>query len=643
MNNSETIRLLLVEDNPGDSRLIYEMLSEGMTSRFDLIYADRLSTALDCLDEGKFDIILLDLSLPDSQGIDTFTRIHGNVPHVPIIVLTGLEDDQITNKALRTGAQDYLVKGHINSNLLVRAIHYAIERKRAEESLRESEERFLSAFHQNPTAMTIAKLPDGIWVDVNDSFLEMVEYSRDEVIGGIAIKMDMLSESMGKPEQLELFLHNKEDKEEETIIKTKTGRLLTVMIWSKKVAINGQPHVISMIVDVTERKKVNEERQKIDKLESLGTLAGGIAHDFNNLLTGMLGNISLAKMYIDPKGGGLDLLEEAEKAALQATDLTQQLLTFSRGGAPVKKVITISQIINKSTTFTLHGSNVKPVFSIPNDLWTIEADQGQISQVICNIVKNSDEAMPEGGIIEIAARNVDVVRENSMLKGSGKYIEITVRDKGVGISQENKGRIFDPYFTTKENGNGLGLATCYSIIKNHDGYITMDSRLGSGSTFHIYLPACEEQISKKEAIESQSMFTSQAKILVMDDEESVRLILSRILQKAGYQVVVTPDGSEAIEQYIEARKAGEPFDVVIMDLTVPGGMGGKETMEKLSAIDPEVQGIVSSGYANDPIMADCKKYGFVAVAPKPYSATDIVRTVEDVVQHKNLKVFENCS
>jgi two-component system, cell cycle sensor histidine kinase and response regulator CckA len=384
-----------------------------------------------------------------------------------------------------------------------------------------------------------------------------------------------------------------------------------------------------LIKDITGRKCLEVELLRVEKLESIGTLAGGIAHDFNNILTAILGNITLAERDIEPKGKAAERLMEAKKASLRAKDLTQQLLTFSRGGAPTKEVASIAELLEESALFTLRGSNVKCEFSLPDDLWSIEVDRGQMSQVITNLVINADEAMPEGGLMVIGAKNTVIKRKGALPLPKGDYVEITVEDHGIGILGKYLGRIFDPYFTTKQKGTGLGLATTYSIIKNHDGYITVESEPGVGTTFHIYLPASKKPVTKQGEVEEavQAASLGRKRILVMDDEETIRDLLSNMLSTAGFEVELASDGKEAIERYEKAMELGQPFDAVIMDLTIPGGMGGKEAIKKLIEIDPDVKAIVSSGYSTDPIMADFRKYGFSAVMAKPYSINEMERTL----------------
>ncbi|MRR05435.1 MAG: PAS domain S-box protein [Deltaproteobacteria bacterium] len=379
--------------------------------------------------------------------------------------------------------------------------------------------------------------------------------------------------------------------------------------------------------DITERRKMEEELLKAQKLESIGILAGGIAHDFNNLLTAILGNISLAKMYVSAGDKIHQKLAEAEKASLRARDLTQQLLTFSRGGAPVRKTSSIAEIIKDSTAFSLSGSNVTCTFVIPDDLWLVAVDEGQISQVINNLILNAEQSMTAGGLIEVACRNVEVGADDHLPILEGRYILVSISDQGEGISEDVLPRIFDPYFTTKEEGKGLGLSTVYSIVKNHDGHISVSTKPGAGTTFSIYLPAtfgAEEPFSRQEhgaqPLEKQ---TVKGRVLVMDDEENIRDVVAEMLDFIGYEATLSRDGEEAVSLYTQALQSNQPFAAVLMDLTIPGGMGGGEAMRILLGINPKVKGIVSSGYSNDPILSDYASFGFQGIITKPYKLGDL--------------------
>jgi len=389
--------------------------------------------------------------------------------------------------------------------------------------------------------------------------------------------------------------------------------------------------IVGIIRDVTSNKKIEEERIRSSKLESLGVLAGGIAHDFNNLLTGIIGNASLARMLCNPEDKVYKRLTELEDASLRAKDLTQQLLTFAKGGAPIKKTTSIVSLLRDSATFAMRGSNITCDFSIPEDLSPVEVDEGQITQVIHNLIINAEQAMPKGGLIKVSAGNISVSPSNGLPVQDGEYIKITVSDTGIGIPKENLIRIFDPYFTTKEEGSGLGLATAYSIIKNHGGYVTAESESGAGTTFYIYLPASSHKEIAPEKVVEEEPIHGKGRLLVMDDEEIVRAVAEAILTELGYEVEFALDGASTIEAYKLAKKSGNPFDAVILDLTIPGGMGGKDTIKKLLEVDPTVKAIVSSGYSSDPIMSDFTKYGFSAVIAKPYKVAELSMIVHKVV------------
>ena len=388
---------------------------------------------------------------------------------------------------------------------------------------------------------------------------------------------------------------------------------------------SGQVSLVAVhIRDITTRKKMEEEILKSQKLESLGVLAGGIAHDFNNLLTGILGNISLTKMYLSAEDKGYVRLEEAEKASERARDLTQQLLTFSKGGAPVKKTASMQQIILDSSRLVLSGSNVRCEFFLADDLWLVEVDEGQMSQVVNNLIINADQAMPDGGIIEVSAENVLIDPRDDLALEPGRYVKISIVDHGIGIAEDALPKIFDPYFTTKKKGNGLGLATVYSILKNHDGHIIVESKINIGTTFNLYLPESEKCFLLGAGEEKHhALRIGTGRILVMDDEEVIREVASEMLEYLGYRVEVCGDGAEALELYRNAQATEEPFAAVIMDLTVPGGMGGREAMMKLLEIDQGVKVIVSSGYSNDPVIANYRDYGFCGVVAKPYKTHDL--------------------
>ena len=380
--------------------------------------------------------------------------------------------------------------------------------------------------------------------------------------------------------------------------------------------------IVAIYEDITERKRAEEELIRVKKLESLGVFADGIAHDFNKLLSVMLMNIFTAKLsFADEKENLAEGLEIAEKVGFQAKELAHRLITFAKGGVFIKKVGSLSQLLVDTSDLSLSGSNVRCEFSLPGDLWSIEMDDVQIRQVIHNLVINARESMPEGGTVTIHAENVNVKAGNGLPLKEGTYVKWHVKDHGVGIPKADLEKIFDPYFTTKPTGRargmGLGLAICYSIIKKHDGFISVESEPGSGSTFFVYLPASpQEGLLKTE--ETDSAITRKGKVLVMDDEETVRNATGIVLNYLGYDVEFASDGSQAVDLYRAAQGKEQPFSAVILDLNVPCGMGGKEAMKELLAIDPQIKAILATGYTDDPAVSEFSKYGFCTTVTVPY-------------------------
>jgi len=510
------------------------------------------------------------------------------------------------------------------------------ERKMAEEALMEEKERLSITLRSIAEGVIATDIKWRIHI-MNKAAEDLTGWRQDQVLGRTLDDVLMLIDrrtgakkdftaSMTPAEGQEDYRSNtvliRRDKTERVV----SERLAPISDRSGKVI-----GYVFVIRDITEEVKFRGELQKMEKLESIGILAGGIAHDFNNILTAIMGNINLSKLISrDPRLR--EILEDAEKASLRAQELTQQFLTFSRGGAPVRRIASIEEIIRDSSRFTLRGSNVRCSFHFQDDLWPVNVDVGQLSQVMQNLVINADQAMPEGGDIVITAENVIVPTESVLPLKPGQYVKIIVTDTGIGILPENLSKIFDPYFTTKSDGNGLGLTSTFSIIKRHDGYISVESEPGKGTTFYIYLPISERHEEEPEK-KKETSFKGKAKgkVLFMDDDEAVNATARKMLEHLGFSVECALDGEQAVKLYERGRREGSPFDLVILDLTIPGGMGGKKTIEKLIAVDPGVRAIVSSGYSNDMIMANYTDFGFKGVIAKPYRIDELAQVIEQVM------------
>jgi signal transduction histidine kinase/ActR/RegA family two-component response regulator len=444
-------------------------------------------------------------------------------------------------------------------------------------------------------------------IEINSSPLRN---SAGEVMAGIEAVRDITEHKLAE-EELKKHRERLED-----LVQARTSELKSANVRLRQESI--------------ERERVETELARVQKLDSLGLLAGGIAHDFNNLLGAIMGNISLAMLDMDPKGATFRQLAKAEQASLRAQDLTRRLLTFSRGGAPIKKPLSVAGIVSEAAGLSLNGSRIHHEFSIPEDLWPVEADEGQVMQVLNNLLINADQAMPKGGIIRISAQNVTLGPSDVPPLAPGRYVKLSVQDEGHGIPKDHLDKVFDPFFTTKTTGSGLGLAASHSIIRKHDGHIIVDSEQGSGATFHIYLPA-----SKNEAAVSprdDAYVQGSGSILVMDDEEEIRSTTGDMLVRLGYAVEFAGDGNEAVAKYRMAQGAGRPFDAVIMDLTVPGGMGGKEAVRKLLELDPGARAIVASGYSEDPVVASFHSFGFRGAVRKPFRLRDLSEVVAAVIK-----------
>jgi signal transduction histidine kinase/ActR/RegA family two-component response regulator len=457
-------------------------------------------------------------------------------------------------------------------------------------------------------------------IDVNRETLRLYKASdKEQLLGPLTsfIHEDALG---AYADELLALAEGREHFEGEQPDRTFAGERMQILVsYSVPRTLEEARRVVVSVTDITARRRAEEEQLKIQRLESLGVLAGGIAHDFNNLLTAILGNLSL----LQAGGEKEQVLAETKKAIARARGLTEQLLTFSRGGAPVKKLVALDKLLRETVPFALAGSNVQVVFDLASDLLEAELDEGQFAQVINNLVINARQAMPKGGRLEVQAANGGT-------EAGRRTVRITFRDHGEGIPEAHLPRIFDPYFSTKKDGKGLGLTVVYSIVRSHDGRVEVDSRPGQGAAFTLHLPASDRR--GPSAATEPLRELKGLRVLIMDDEEPIRKVAGRMLQRLGCTVFEAADGVEALSLYKQWQRAGNPPDVLIMDLTVPGGMGGLEALRRLRALNPQVRAVVSSGYSNDPVLASPRDHGFRGVLSKPYTLEEIQRVLGELAR-----------
>jgi PAS domain S-box-containing protein len=511
-------------------------------------------------------------------------------------------------------------------------------RKEAEAALRASEER-LSVTLRAMSESVITTDPAGMIQYMNDAAGVLTGWSPAEAMGCALTAVCPLQSSRAEapilpPVAQALEAGRPVDLPAHTVLQSHKGNARRVEGRCAPMHDHSGRAIGAVLVlrDITERARLEAELLRASKLESVGVLAGGIAHDFNNLLTVVLGNLAIALTDPTVRASAGRWLRDAESGAHRARDLTQQLLTFAKGGEPLRTTVMLPEVVREAAEFALHGSTVRCDFDVAADLAPADVDKGQIGQVVQNLVINAVQAMTGGGIIRITLRNARIPAGGTADLPGGAYVRIDITDTGAGIAPEHLPRIFEPFFTTKETGTGLGLATVYSVIQKHRGRVTVESEFGRGTTFRCWLPAAP---GVSAAIRSTTPPFEQVRgrVLFMDDEEPIRIMTKALLDRLGLDTMVVSDGEEAVRHYCKARSSGRPFDLVIMDLTVPGAMGGAEAMGEILKLDPQARGIVSSGYSSDPVMANYRAHGFRAMVPKPYRIGDFARTIREVLNN----------
>jgi two-component system cell cycle sensor histidine kinase/response regulator CckA len=616
------MKILLVEDHQ-ESRYSLQRLIERRGH--EVVGVGSAEEAKRALQEDKFPFLILDWMLPGKSGLELCRELRAqpNGDEMFILLVTARADTEDLQQALAAGASDYLTKPldiallNVRLSVAERQIRDLAERNHARAALQESA-RTMTDILENTTDGFFALDHEWKFTYLNPEAERLLGRKRDDLIGKELWRE--FPELVGSPFEQNYRRVLTEQVEVEFEAGDAQGR-----IWFEMHAYPSGRGISVFFRDVTERKRTEEERLTTSKLESLGTLAGGIAHDLNNILTVISGNIGLAQIDAPSDAGSLlSFLSKAGQAAQHAAHLSSQLLTFSKGGAPIKRASSISELLAQAAEFSLYGSNLRADIDLAADLWKAEVDPGQIEQVINALVINAREAMPHGGTVRISARNVKLEDDPGAPLPAGRYLKITVSDRGSGVPEDLAAKIFDPYFTTKPMGSGLGLAISYSIVKKHGGMLHLENSSAEGSTFAFYLPASKSRSVPADPIVSERVFHfNHQRVLVMDDEAAIRDLTSQLLTTLGYEVTVVPDGLEAVRIYERALRRGENFQAVILDATIRGGMGGLATIERLRTLDPHVTAIICSGYSDEAALSEFLAYGFRGALPKPFTRGEL--------------------
>ena len=621
--NLEGIHVLLVEDNPGDARLFLELVRDTGAGRVRLEHVTRLSLALDRLDSGNFDVVLLDLSLPDEQGLATLTRTHAHAPNVPIVVLTGLDDEALAVKAVRAGAQDYLVKGRVDGDLLVRSMRYATERARAVEALERREEHYRSLIENSLDLVSILNF-DGTIRYASPSHERILGYPLEDLVGQNAFSfihpddLPVARTAFSRLNQSASIECRFRHKDESWRVLESFGRNLSHLPGVCGLVINSR--------DITDRKRLEEQLHHSQRLEAVGRLAGGVAHDFNNLLMVITG---YSQMLLDSMHAGdpaRDDLEQVAKAAARATDLTHQLLAFSRRQVARPQVISLNLLIQDMERMLRRvlGEEVELLNDLAPLLKTVRVDPGQMEQVILNIAVNARDAMPNGGTLVIHTSGLLVTEElerQRQAPPAGEYVMLSMADTGIGMDARVLARVFEPFFTTKEHGTGLGLSTSYGIVKQSGGEIWADSKSGAGTTFRIYLPVAQQAADELDVPQPSAVLRGTETILLVEDEEGVRHVVETMLKRHGYHVLSSASASEALGV---AERLDDAIDLLITDVVMPG-MSGRKMAECMLKQRPGMRVLYVSGYG-DSIESEA------AFLQKPFTTDELALKIREVLR-----------
>jgi two-component system, cell cycle sensor histidine kinase and response regulator CckA len=692
-----TLKVLLVEDNPDDALLLRRMLRNARDVRFELEHADKISAALERIAEGGLDVVLLDLSLPDSQGLDTFFKVHALAPEVPIVVLTGLDNESLAYEAVQEGAQEYLVKGKADSDFLVRSIRYAIERHRMQATLIEDikrrklvEEELRLNYNMQSVLNELLRIPL-LKATIEEQLEKILEqiisipwfaldskgaiFLLDDETGALIMKAQNNLDSAivegcsrapfeqcicGRATSSGPIVFSESDAECHKNLKEfvpnshycipiksneKTLGVLSLYFPAghrrnerEEVFIRAVADVVAVVIEhnrtENDREKLRQQLLQSQKMEAVGQLAGGIAHDFNNMLTVIMGNTQLAMMDLDSGGPTYQELSEVLETSDRAKALTMKLLTFARKEKISVSTVPTSNIIKKLTDILERSFDRKITIKtmLSKNVLPVEIDSNQMLQALLNVCNNARDAMPEGGTLII--EDFKVALDETSLEGHavvapGNYCLIRISDTGVGMTKEVMRKIFEPFFTMKAvgKGTGLGLSVTLGIIKNHSGYINVLSEPDRGTTVNIYLPYSKNSEPVKENNVSEHIKRGAETILVVDDEESVLRLGGKLLNSAGYKVLLAPGGKEAVAIY---NNSHDKIALVLLDMMMPE-MDGREVYRELVKIDSGVKVILSSGYSIDGQAGEMMSAGIRAFVQKPYKVTELFNKVREVI------------
>ncbi len=621
----EGIHVLLVEDNPGDARLFLELVRDTGAGHLRLDHVDRLEKALARLKDDHFDVVLLDLSLPDEQGLTTLTRTHAHAPNVPIVVLTGLDDEALAVKAVRAGAQDYLVKGRVDGDLLVRSMRYATERGRAVEALERREEHYRSLIENSLDLVSILNF-DGTIRYASPSHERILGYPLEDLVGENSFSfvhpddIAAVQAAFARADAASSLQFRFRHKDGTWRVLESFGRNLSHLPGVCGVVVNSR--------DITDRKRLEEQLHHSQRLEAVGRLAGGVAHDFNNLLMVISGYSEMLLDSMHPGDPAREDLEQVAKAAKRATDLTHQLLAFSRRQVARPALVNLNVLVQDMDRMLRRvlGEDVELIADLAADLKNVRADPGQIEQVILNVAVNARDAMPNGGKLKIETADLKVTEEferEHLAPKAGHYVMLSIGDTGVGMDARVLARVFEPFFTTKEHGTGLGLSTSYGIIKQSGGEIWVDSKPGFGTTFRIYLPVVEQVADEPETPRDSPVLRGTETILLVEDEDGVRRVLETMLKRHGYEVLSSASSTEAMG--ISERHQGV-IDLLITDVVMPG-MSGRKMAECMLTQRRQMKVLYVSGYGES--LDSQAKTTFLQ---KPFTTEELALKIREVLR-----------